>query len=53
MADTPETLTLTLATGDVKITIADATGKTIRTFDGPKDQGLNRAVADRGSNSLD
>jgi hypothetical protein len=27
------------ATGDVKITIADATGKTIRTLDGTKDQG--------------
>jgi hypothetical protein len=27
------------ATGDVKITIADATGRTIRTLDGPKDQG--------------
>src|SRR5204863_7296068 len=32
----------TAATGDVKITIADATGKTIRTLDGTKDQGINR-----------
>jgi hypothetical protein len=30
------------ASGDVKITIADATGKTIRTIDGTKDQGINR-----------
>ena len=30
------------ATGDVKITIADATGKVIRTLDGTKDQGINR-----------
>ncbi len=30
------------ATGDVKITIADATGKSIRTLDGTKDQGINR-----------
>ena len=30
------------ATGDVKITIADATGKTIRTLDGTKDPGINR-----------
>jgi len=30
------------ATGDVKITIADAAGKTIRTLDGTKDQGINR-----------
>ena len=30
------------STGDVKITIADATGRTIRTIDGTKDQGINR-----------
>jgi hypothetical protein len=30
------------ASGDVKITIADATGRTIRTIDGTKDQGINR-----------
>jgi len=30
------------AAGDVKITIADATGKTIRTLDGTKEQGINR-----------
>jgi hypothetical protein len=30
------------ASGDVKITIADATGRTIRTLDGTKDQGINR-----------
>ena len=30
------------ASGDVKITIADATGRTIRTIDGPKEQGINR-----------
>jgi photosystem II stability/assembly factor-like uncharacterized protein len=30
------------ATGDVKITIADAMGKVIRTLDGTKDQGINR-----------
>ena len=30
------------ASGDVKITIADATGRIIRTLDGTKDQGINR-----------
>jgi photosystem II stability/assembly factor-like uncharacterized protein len=30
------------ASGDVKITIADAAGKTIRTLGGTKDQGINR-----------
>jgi len=30
------------ASGDVKITIADATGRTIRTIDGTKEQGINR-----------
>jgi hypothetical protein len=30
------------ATGDVKIAIADATGRTIRTIDGTKLQGINR-----------
>ncbi len=30
------------ASGDVKITIADATGRLIRTLDGKKDQGINR-----------
>jgi photosystem II stability/assembly factor-like uncharacterized protein len=30
------------AAGDVKITIADATGRTIRTMDGTKEQGINR-----------
>ena len=30
------------ASGDVKITIADATGRVIRTLDGSKDQGINR-----------
>jgi hypothetical protein len=30
------------ASGDVKITIADATGRTIRTLDGTKNQGINR-----------
>nr|MDP9323536.1 hypothetical protein [Acidobacteriota bacterium] len=30
------------ASGDVKITIADATGRTIRTIDGTKGQGINR-----------
>jgi photosystem II stability/assembly factor-like uncharacterized protein len=30
------------ATGDVKITIADATGKTIRWMDGTRNQGINR-----------
>jgi hypothetical protein len=30
------------ASGDVKITIADATGRTIRTIDGSKDAGINR-----------
>ena len=32
----------TPATGDVKITIADATGRVLRTLDGTKDAGLNR-----------
>jgi photosystem II stability/assembly factor-like uncharacterized protein len=32
----------TAPSGDVKITIADATGRTIRTLDGTKDQGINR-----------
>jgi hypothetical protein len=32
------------ATGDVKITIADATGRTIRTIDGTTDQGINRMI---------
>ena len=31
-----------VASGDVKITIADATGRTIRTIDGTKEQGINR-----------
>jgi hypothetical protein len=30
------------ASGDVKITIADVTGRTIRTLDGTKEQGINR-----------
>jgi photosystem II stability/assembly factor-like uncharacterized protein len=30
------------AAGDVKLTITDATGRTIRTFDGGKDQGIHR-----------
>ncbi|HET7695274.1 MAG TPA: hypothetical protein VFK57_06160 [Vicinamibacterales bacterium] len=32
------------ASGDVKITIADATGRVIRTLDGPKTAGLNRVM---------
>jgi hypothetical protein len=42
----------TAATGDVKITIADATGKTIRTFDGTKDQGINRVNWNLGPQPL-
>ena len=42
----------TAATGDVKIIIADATGKTIRTFDGPKDQGINRVNWNLGPQPL-
>jgi photosystem II stability/assembly factor-like uncharacterized protein len=34
------------ATGDVKIAIADATGRTIRTIDGTKLQGINRVTWD-------
>jgi photosystem II stability/assembly factor-like uncharacterized protein len=30
------------ATGDVKLSILDATGKTVRTFDGTKNAGINR-----------
>jgi hypothetical protein len=30
------------ATGDVKITIADVTGRTLRTLDGTREQGINR-----------
>jgi hypothetical protein len=40
------------ATGEVKITIADATGKTIRTFDGPRDQGINRVNWNLGPQPL-
>ncbi len=32
----------TAATGDVKITISDVTGRVVREMDGPKDAGLNR-----------
>ena len=32
------------AAGDVKITVADATGRVIRTLDGPKTAGLNRVT---------
>ena len=32
------------ASGDVKITVADATGRVIRTLDGPKTAGLNRVM---------
>ena len=32
------------ATGDVKITIADVNGRTIRTLDGTKDAGINRVT---------
>jgi hypothetical protein len=32
------------ATGDVKITIADVNGRTIRTLDGPKTAGINRVM---------
>jgi hypothetical protein len=32
------------APGDVKITIADVNGRTIRTFDGPKTAGINRVM---------
>ena len=34
----------TAASGDVKISIADATGKAIRTIDGTKEAGLNRVL---------
>ena len=40
------------AAGDVKITIADATGKTIRTFDGTRDQGINRVNWNLGPQPL-
>ena len=32
------------ATGDVKIAIADATGKAVRTLDGTKNAGINRVI---------
>jgi photosystem II stability/assembly factor-like uncharacterized protein len=32
------------ATGEVKVTIADATGRVIRTLDGPKTAGINRVT---------
>jgi hypothetical protein len=32
------------STGDVKITVADATGRTIRWMDGTKNQGINRVL---------
>ena len=32
------------ATGDVKITIADVNGRTIRTLDAPKTAGINRVM---------
>jgi hypothetical protein len=32
------------ATGDVKVTITNATGATIRTLDGPKTAGINRVM---------
>ncbi len=40
------------ATGEVKITIADATGKTVRTLDGTKDQGINRVNWNLGPQPL-
>jgi hypothetical protein len=40
------------ATGEVKITIADATGKTIRTLDGTKDQGISRVNWNLGPQPL-
>jgi photosystem II stability/assembly factor-like uncharacterized protein len=40
------------ATGDVKITIADATGRTIRTLEGTKDQGINRVQWNLGPQPL-
>jgi hypothetical protein len=39
-------------TGEVKITIADATGRTIRTYDAPKDQGINRVNWNLGPQPL-
>jgi photosystem II stability/assembly factor-like uncharacterized protein len=40
------------ATGEVKITIADAVGKTIRTLDGTKEQGINRVNWNLGPQPL-
>jgi photosystem II stability/assembly factor-like uncharacterized protein len=37
-------LKTSVATGDVKITIADATGKVIRNLDGTKNAGINRVM---------
>jgi hypothetical protein len=42
----------TAATGDVKITIADATGKVIRTLDGTKEEGINRVNWNLGPQPL-
>jgi hypothetical protein len=40
------------ATGDVKITISDATGRVVREMDGTKDAGLNRVQWNLGPNPV-